>query len=202
MNPIFLKSVIVSFAGHLAVMGLFSVSLGNKVQDNQYSSIYFLGGFLRNSSEYYQQPLAYHFNLRDLPGPLIKKTDGFVKENLVLDMKPSSTAFFIKGKKSFKERPLEALPLNRKESSILFHPLLPYGFNLYFKDRQVAHVELSVNVVREKKRNTTLIKRKISSGNLEVDLLTARYISHYFFIQHSKFPANEWQTVKIDLSAN
>jgi len=45
-----------------------------------------------------------------------------------------------------------------------------------------------------------VIKRKISSGNLEVDLLTMRYIGHYLFIQQKRFTPNNWQTVKIDLS--
>ncbi|MGE5197021.1 MAG: hypothetical protein ACM3IL_00745, partial [Deltaproteobacteria bacterium] len=71
---------------------------------------------------------------------------------------------------------------------------------LYFKDRQAAHIELMFNVLPDGKSNSMDIKRKISSGNLEVDLLTMRYLSHYLFIQQAGFPANKWQTVKIELS--
>jgi hypothetical protein len=49
-------------------------------------------------------------------------------------------------------------------------------------------------------RNSLEIKRKISSGNLEVDLLSMRYLSPYLFIQQNRFTPNNWQTVKIDLS--
>ena len=81
------------------------------------------------------------------------------------------------------------------------HPLLPHDFALYFKDRQIAHVELEFNFVSSRQPAVAVIKRKISSGNLEVDLLSMRYIGHYLFIQQTKFAPNSWRTVKIDLSA-
>jgi hypothetical protein len=95
--------------------------------------------------------------------------------------------------------PIAAFP-ERKEPVILFHPLLPYQFELYFKDRQVAHIELFFQVKKNANRNAVQVKRKISSGNLEADLLSARYISHYLYIQQQRFEPNAWQTVKIDLS--
>lgn len=93
------------------------------------------------------------------------------------------------------------LSSRRQEPTIIFHPLLPYGFTLYFKDRQVAHVELMFKMLPIGTGNSILIKRKISSGNLEVDLLTLRYIGHYLFIHKTCLFPNNWQTVKIDLSA-
>jgi hypothetical protein len=95
--------------------------------------------------------------------------------------------------------PIASFP-ERKEPVILFHPLLPYQFGLYFKDRQVAHIELFFQVKKNADRNAVQVKRKISSGNLEADLLSARYISHYLYIQQQRFAPNAWQTVKIDLS--
>jgi hypothetical protein len=89
----------------------------------------------------------------------------------------------------------------KREPMIIFHPLLPHDFTLYFKDRQVAHVELMFNIVSTGKRNSITMKRKISSGNLEVDLLSMRYIGRYLFIQQARFTPNNWQSVKIDLSA-
>ncbi|HTZ10935.1 MAG TPA: hypothetical protein VMD04_00950 [Candidatus Margulisiibacteriota bacterium] len=90
---------------------------------------------------------------------------------------------------------------NKREQAIVFHPLLPYNFNLYFRDRQIAHVELAFNIISSGERNSIVVKRKISSGNLEVDLLTMRYIEYYLFIQQSRFPLNKWQIARIDLSA-
>jgi hypothetical protein len=95
--------------------------------------------------------------------------------------------------------PIAAFP-ERKEPVILFHPLLPYQFELYFKDRQVAHIELLFQVKNNANRTAVQVKRKISSGNLEADLLSARYISHYLYIQQQRFVPNAWQAVKIDLS--
>ena len=88
----------------------------------------------------------------------------------------------------------------RRTQEILFHPLLPYSFPLYFKDRQVAHVELLFKILQDKLRSYILVKRKISSGNLEVDLLSVRYISHYLFLRQAAFAPGAWQVVKVDLS--
>lgn len=88
----------------------------------------------------------------------------------------------------------------RKESAIIFHPPLSYQLQVYFKDRQTVHIELMFNIIPGKERNSILVKRKISSGNLEVDLLSSRYISYYLFIQQARFQLNNWRAVKIDFS--
>lgn len=88
-----------------------------------------------------------------------------------------------------------------KEPEIILYPFLPYSFRLYFKDRPVAHVEIIFNIFSQGKRSYVVLKRKISSGNLDADLLSLRYIGHYLFIRQAQFPHNLWQTVKIDLSA-
>jgi hypothetical protein len=88
----------------------------------------------------------------------------------------------------------------QKESVLVFHPLLPYQLQLYFKDRQTVHIELMFNIISGRENKAIVVKRKISSGNLEADLLSLRYISHYLFIQRARFQPNNWQTVKIDLS--
>jgi len=93
-----------------------------------------------------------------------------------------------------------SLMSGRKESAIMFYPRLPYHFALYFKDRQTVHIELAFAVVSGAQRNSILVKRRISSGNLEADLLSMRYISRYLFMQQRGFVPNKWQTVKIDLS--
>jgi hypothetical protein len=83
----------------------------------------------------------------------------------------------------------------------MLYPKLPHHFLIYFKDRQRVHIELMFNIMTKAMINTILIKRKVSSGNLEADLLSMRYMSHYLFIQQSKFIPDKWQTVKIDLWA-
>ncbi|MCX7926664.1 MAG: hypothetical protein N2606_00775 [Candidatus Omnitrophica bacterium] len=88
-----------------------------------------------------------------------------------------------------------------RPSSIMFHPLLPYQLQLYFRDRQAVHIELQFQINQQSKRTNIHIKRKISSGNLEADLLSIRSIYHYLFIQQALFIPNKWQTVSIYLSS-
>lgn len=83
---------------------------------------------------------------------------------------------------------------------IMFYPRLPPYFNIYFQDRQVVHIELLFNISSGRPATSIAIKRKISSGNLEADLLSIRYISQYLFIQRLRFRPDSWQSVKIDLS--
>ena len=63
------------------------------------------------------------------------------------------------------------------------------------------HIELVFNLISQGNSKTIVMNRKISSGNLEADLLTKRYLGHYLFVQQGAYPADSWQTVKIDLSA-
>jgi hypothetical protein len=87
-----------------------------------------------------------------------------------------------------------------KDSSVMIHPLLPYQLQLYFKDRQSVHMELMFKIIPRPLGNHIVIKRKVSSGNLDADLLCCRYLGHYLFIQGARFAPNTWRTVKIDLS--
>ena len=115
-------------------------------------------------------------------------------------LKPTVNLLFNKDKVIFASRPtLVSMPPVRKDSVIMFYPHLPAHFLLYFRDRHVVHIELMFNIISNNKTNSIVIKRKISSGNLEADLLSMRYIAHYLFIQQADFPPNNWQTVKIDL---
>jgi hypothetical protein len=88
----------------------------------------------------------------------------------------------------------------RKESSIMLYPALPQHFLLYFKDRQIVHIELLFWIDSIDRTGYVDIKRKISSANPEADLLAMRYISRYLLIQKMQFLPQSWQTVKIELS--
>ncbi len=91
-------------------------------------------------------------------------------------------------------------PAARKDATVMIHPLLPYQLHLYFKDRQSVHIELAFKIVKSRSRTHVIIRRKVSSGNLDADLLCCRYLGHYLYIQEARFVPNTWQMVKIDLS--
>lgn len=198
----FRKILFISILGHFTVFSLFNLSFGNRIPKAELSSIDFWGQCLRSS-----QLIPY--TLKPQPNRIAAKPDTSVlnKKNedslsLPYQVKPPITLSFNTGKEAYIEKPATlVLSPRKREPTIVLHPLLPYSFPLYFKDRQVAHVELEFNIVSSEDKSSINLKRKISSGNLEVDLLALRYISHYLFVQQANFTTNKWQTVKIDLSA-
>lgn len=117
-------------------------------------------------------------------------------------LKPSAALSLIPSRQAVKSLPIAADSLKRRDPVLLLHPLLPYQFDLYFKDRQEVHIELEFFITQMGDRNFVSLRRKISSGNLEADLLSMRYIGHYLFIQQARFMPNSWQTVKIEFSPN
>lgn len=201
------RTLAISLAGHLTILGFFSLSFGSKIFPLKYASISFLGPILQ---DYHVIPndikAARNFEIPFLSRRLIhselKRIRSHPEPASDYYYKPQVYAVHFIEKHYFLEKPA-VLPFlsARKEPVIIFHPLLPYSFSLYFKDRQVAHVELMFNIAGSGLHGAISLERKISSGNLEVDLLCKRYISHYLFIQHKRFTPNKWQSVKIDLSA-
>jgi len=96
----------------------------------------------------------------------------------------------------FKSVPL--FKIEKAASSIMFSPPMPYHFLLYFKDRQTAYMEVAFYISPEGK--IVGVKRKISSGNPEVDLLIMRNFTHFLNLCKSNFALGSWRTVKINLS--
>jgi len=86
---------------------------------------------------------------------------------------------------------------NKYKRTFFFSPKLPHHFLLYFKDRTSVHIELDYFLSEGGIIET---RRKISSGNLDADLLVWRYINHWLFLHRNQLPRNLWQTVKIDLT--
>lgn len=205
-TPVFKKSMLISLAGHFAFFCIFSISFGAKLPSSDYALISFWGEVLEGkllapaeiSGRIKEKVLSLRSSILPAPGqlnlPLPDAAGSFIKPVIVL---PAIEEKII-AKEDFSGL---ARPLAKKDSFILFHPLLPYSFPLYFKDRQSAHVELLFNPVNGPSGRYILIKRKISSGNLEVDLLVMRYIENYLYIQQARFSQNSWQSVKIELSA-
>lgn len=206
-NTVFKKTLLISVLGHIAAFSIFSISFGDKILKAGDTSVSFFGSILNR----------YDLSNRSYISPGLTRAGSFVKEtNLAVLTKKNkdyslvapqyfkplvSSPFNNKEKETFvpKNKTMLTLP-KRKDPTLIFHPLLPYDFLLYFKDRQRVHIELMFNIVPTARASAILIKRKISSGNLEADLLSIRYISHYLFIQQAKFSPNNWQVVKIDLS--
>jgi len=199
------NTIIISLLGHLSIFLLFSFTFGKIIPKIDYSPLIFWGQILPRAdfNIYKNNTLNKNRIFDNKPDTSMLDRAKAEKSSLFVDnLKPQVRVFF-----NNEEKPLllhTALPrLNipkRKESVIMFYPLLPYQLQLYFKDRQQVHIELMFNIIPGREKNSILIKRKISSGNLEADLLSARYISHYLFIQQARFQPNIWQTVKIDLS--
>jgi hypothetical protein len=211
-SPLLRKSIFISVLGHMVLFSLFSLSFGNKIPVADHVSISFLGQLLRPShvgppEAVLKQGSADKNKLEDIfkknsNTMLLKTYSETTSYNFDWYLKPPPYLKTFEGKETFRARTdLLPPPSTKKKEAIIFHPLLPYSFPLYFKDRQVAHVELMFKIVPEGERNLILIKRKISSGNLEIDLLSKRHIGHYLFIQQKSFAPRNWQTVKIDLSS-
>lgn len=199
------KTILISLLGHITVFSIFSFSFGNRIPITNQASISFFGQILRNAdlnNRPFMQNLYLGINFSKKPDtlPLDKEAKEY---NLLLPayFKPQITQPFSQNKIVFTPKATSVFFIQKKKEPVLmFHPQLPEHFLLYFKDRQIVHIELMFNIISTGKTNSIAIKRKISSGNLEADLLTMRYISHYLFIQQARFIPDNWQTVKIDLS--
>jgi len=202
--PPIAKAIIISSLGHLMVFSLFNFSFDQNRFKNQEAPLVFWGQILPKAALNFKDTKltrGQEISPR-LDNVLPKKPGPKLYSRMEYSLKPQVELAFNCEKSSFVPKDtgiIQPLP-QKKDSPIMFHPLLPYQLQLYFKDRQAVHIELMFNIIARGKKNTILIQRKISSGNLEADLLSSRYINHYFFIQQARFPLNTWQTVKIDLS--
>ncbi len=199
------QAIFISLLGHLTLFGMFSFSFGPKITGVNSSNIAFWGDILRTPDLMKSRIIDLRYKKEGLPGKSeILTFDKINRKNLLLPKdytKPPVLLTLNQEKMAFAQ---ESNPIPfmtaRKGPAIMFYPRLPYHFALYFKDRQTAHIELGFKVVSGDTRNSVLVKRLISSGNLEADLLSMRYISRYLFIQQRGFVPDKWQTVKIDLS--
>lgn len=199
------KALFVSALSHIAFFGVFGFSFGPKPVPLEYARGFFWGEILQQ----YELPIQRTVSLskaRELPVHYSKAVflQGPEKEHFSGPspyVKPLMRTAFLNEKLNFTPEP--AAPdflMHKAQQPVMLYPNLPDTFPLYFKDRQTAHIELSFNIIPRGRLMAVEVRRKISSGNLEADLLSIRYMSHYLFIQQASFPANEWQTVKIDLS--
>lgn len=199
------QAIFLSLLGHATLFSMFSLTFGPKIPEVRFARVFFLGGVLRNSDLMASRNPAAGYKGAAFRGKseiLVLKRSSNDELFLSKDYVKPPVSLPFNGEKSTPEPKLaweEAIPA-RKEPAIMFYPRLPYHFALYFKDRQTVHIELMFRVISGEKRNSILVKRRISSGNLEADLLSMRYISRYLFIQQKGYAPDKWQAVKIDLS--
>jgi len=220
-NSFFKQAIVISLLGHITLFTMFGLSFGPKIPEVNFTRICFWGAIFRSPDLVNSRDFDTGYKTGRVFGKSeISVLDKINRENLrsstdyfptqalsgsVADnnwqKKPAVSLAFNQEKIAFTQefKPIPLMP-GRKESAIMFYPRLPYHFALYFKDRQTVHIELDFAVISGDKRNSILVKRKVSSGNLEVDLLSMRYISRYLFMQQREFVPNKWQTVKIDFS--
>jgi hypothetical protein len=200
------KTVAISLLSHGVLFGLFSFSFGPRLPDFQRPDISFLGSILLQSDvavpgNHRQSSMIENIFLTKTAAAFLKPQPDNFKIQPAYGFKPSldRQISIKKGHYSYHPATKTGAPILR-DHDIMFYPLLPQHFTLYFQDRQSAHMELLCKAGKKLKPSSIIIKRKISSGNLEVDLLTMRYIGHYLFIQQRHFIKDTWQTIKIDLT--
>jgi len=220
-NSFFKQTIFISLLGHITLFSMFSLSFGPKIPEVDFARVCFWGAIFRSPDLMNSRIFDIGYKTGRLTGKSeISVLDKINRENLLASRdyfpaeagsrpipnndwggKPPASLTFNQEKIAFTQKlaPI-SLMSGRRESTIMFYPRLPYHFALYFKDRQTVHIELMFQVISGDKRNSILVKRRISSGNLEADLLSMRYISRYLFMQQRGFVPNKWQIVKIDLS--
>lgn len=205
-NTFFRKAIVVSFLGHMTLFGMFSFSFGPGPAELNTSGVSFVGPILY-SVDFINNRYSH---LKSRMGAFSMKSDMLALDKINRDSflaqdNYSKPQFLILSgqEKMVYAQPITAAPVipAKARQAIMFYPSLPYHFTLYFKDRQAVHIELSFQIASGEKRNSILVKRKISSGNIEADLLSMRYITRYLFIEQKGYAPNKWETVKIDLSA-
>jgi len=200
------KTVALSFLSHVVLLSLFSFSFGPRLPYCQRPDISFLGSILLQSdvtvpSHRRQTSAIESIFLTKTAAAFLKTQPENFRIQPAYGFKPSLTSQISLKKDAYSYHPASktGIPILR-DHDIMFYPLLPQHFTLYFQDRQSAHMELLYKAGKKLKPSSIVIKRKISSGNLEVDLLSMRYIGHYLFIQQRHFIEDTWQTIKIDLT--
>lgn len=202
----FKTAVLVSALWHAACFGGVELTLGRSFAEAKWGStgIAFLGPILQRARDYPQSRQAVKQsaadkllarNLSEMLGLAASEGQNLIFGEVAWD-KPS-LIFFAEGKSAYFEL-APTLHLEPADSSVMFYPPLPYHFLLYFKDRQVIHMEVAFYVCSEGK--IIDLKRGASTGNPEVDLLIMRNLFHFLNLYKTEFMPESWQRVKIDLS--
>jgi hypothetical protein len=205
MNTRFFRIFVsASFTGHVVAftaLALFSFSLSAGPERIHFKPVVFCSNIAPEpiSAILSARPSLFPGSINPSLQPRALRSEPVLSDYYV---KPAVTVSFSAERQPVKAVSIQATVSQRKDSVLLLHPLLPYQFDLYFKDRQAVYIELEFAITQANDRNFVSLRRKISSGNLEADLLSMRYIGHYLFIQQARFTPATWQKVKIEFSPN
>ena len=200
------RFVILSLGLHFIIFSIFGLTFGKRYKKLNFNEVYFLGDLLKSHD--FLPPANSVKNLINeiFSSPLVHKVKIIpedTKERVWQDvLKKPAVNFALE--KALPKIPVyagkELLSLEKKDSFVMFYPALPGKFNLYFKGRQTAHIELTFAYnLNNAWRREIFVKRIISSGNLEADLLSMRYLKRYLIMQQHGSTNQNWQKVKIDL---
>lgn len=197
INPLLRKTIFISLAGHLALFNIFNFSFGRMMLPADFAKVSSFGRILTERDLLAFRPQIRFSKASILALDRVKQANGSAAAPSVTGLKPAIDFSFSPNKLPFFEKSASGPPARKeKETPLMFYPHLPYYFTLYFKDRQTVHIELLFKITSQ----SVIVKRKISSGNLQADLLSMRYIQRYLFIQKAGLTQNKWESVKIDLS--
>ena len=193
-------AIFISLICHILCFNSIEFTFGENVdrKSSEFSRVFFLGPILKET-DYYSHSTKAGDGSPPLRGEFLAalKAESSPIYELGSDFKKPSLVNLTDNKIAYFESPT-VQKTKRAESSIVFYPPMPYRFLLYFKDRQTAHMEVAFYI--SPKGKVKGIKRKISSGNPEVDLLIMRNLTHFLNLCKSNFTFDSWQAVKIDLS--
>jgi hypothetical protein len=205
------NALFISLIWHILCAGVIEPTFGKVLDDAHFPEVLFLGSILDShdlaflsqeeiSDGQPKEPLYSRINLFNFKTSVLSKRKGESFLSLIKYRRPLFNLNYRKEEKIITRPRLDHSILDeyKKGSSLVFYPRLPYSFLIYFKDRQKAHIEFSFYI--SEKGVITFIDRKITSGNLEVDLLASRYINRHLNLIKGQFLTNTWQTVKIDLT--
>jgi hypothetical protein len=201
MSNTFKITLFLSLSWHLMFFGVFEPVISTRFRPAGPENTAFLGSILRAGDLLRPRLLTAKSDMRALNVKTAypPKDEHFLTPSVKDALKPAAGFIGPTEKLTFVERKSSDFVYKSKEKPALtFYPVLPYSFALYFTDRQTAHMEFTFYISDDGK--ISYVKRKVSSGNLETDLLAYRYITHCLFLQEGRFPASTWQSVKIDLT--
>lgn len=198
---------LISLTVHLFVLSVFSVSI-RRAPDAEYLHIFFGAGLLDRADftaavpgECRRKAVPVNgFKFRMPPAPGRSGGDLFPGHDSAV-LKPAPLP--VRSMKIQFSRPERSeIPHIGVNQPLLMYPMLPGYFPLYFKDREKAHIGLSFRITPAPAggREYIEVKRKISCGNLEVDLIVLRQVEYYLLLQRRYFQGGKWHNVNIDFS--
>ena len=195
-------AIFISLICHFFCFNNLELTFGNQsaAREVEFSKVFFLGAILEEEDYYSQSAPKADYLINRLSTRFFNdmlNTESLPRHEICVDFQ-NYYPVNLSNKKIAYFEDIPAPRISRQQPGIMFYPKIPYHFLIYFKDRQTAHMEVDFYI--SPKGKILNLRRKISSGNPEVDLLIMRNLTHFLNLVKSNFALDSWQTVKIDLS--